>query len=147
MDIFSSLAQELIPSTQELTFTPLEWGQVLDTFDPADPHRRADELDDIDTAPVVNAPLYDTSITNPIRKTNKGLMDMPDYSDEVMSDYRLAQLLGKPMEIPAVVDLDTAPDYVDFIKNSIKNIIQSENEFNISNTEIMDKAQTAEVNK
>ena len=130
---------DLAEFVQPLLFSSIEFDEALDNVDIADPHRRADELDDINTAPVVNAPLYDTSITNPIKKSNKALNDFPDYSDEVMSDYRLSQLLGKPMEIPSVVDLDTADDYVDFIKNSIKNIIASENEFNISNSEITDK--------
>ena len=79
-------------------------------------------------------------ITNPIKKGNTSLTSFPDYSDEVMSDFRLAQMLGKPMEIPAVVDLDTADDYVNFIKNTIKNVIASENEFNISNSEISEKS-------
>jgi len=130
---------DLAEFVQPLLFSSIEFDEALDNVDIADPHRRADEVDDKDTAPVVNAPLYDTSITNPIKKSNKSLADFPDYSDEVMSDYRLSQLLGKPMEIPSVVDLDTADDYVDFIKNSIKNIIASENEFNISNAEIADK--------
>jgi len=127
---------------QPLLFSTIQFDEALDNFDVADPHRRQDELDDINTAPVVNAPLYDTSITNPIKKSNTSLTSFPDYSDEVMSDFRLAQMLGKPMEIPAVVDLDTADNYVDFIKNTIKNVIASENEFNISNSEITDKSKT-----
>jgi len=125
---------------QPLLFSTIQFDEALDNFDIADPHRRQDEFDDINTAPVVNAPLYDTSITNPIKKSNTSLTSFPDYSDEVMSDFRLAQMLGKPMEIPAVVDLDTADNYVDFIKNTIKNVIASENEFNISNSEISDKS-------
>lgn len=127
---------------QPLLFSTIQFDEALDNFDIADPHRRQDEFDDINTAPVVNAPLYDTSITNPIKKSNTSLTSFPDYSDEVMSDFRLAQMLGKPMEIPAVVDLDTADNYVDFIKNTIKNVIASENEFNISNSEITDKSKT-----
>ncbi len=125
---------------QPLLFSTIQFDEALDNFDIADPHRRQDEFDDINTAPIVNAPLYDTSITNPIKKSNTSLTSFPDYSDEVMSDFRLAQMLGKPMEIPAVVDLDTADNYVDFIKNTIKNVIASENEFNISNSEITDKS-------
>ena len=48
-------------------------------------------------------------------------------------------MLGKPVPQVSVVDLDTAVDYVDFIKNSIKNIIASENEFNIDNSEIQSR--------
>jgi hypothetical protein len=51
----------------------------------------------------------------------------------------MAQMLGKPVPQVSVVDLDTAVDYVDFIKNSIKNIITSENEFNIDNSEIQSR--------
>ena len=125
---------------QPLLFSTIQFDEALDNFDINDPHRRQDEFDDINTAPVVNAPLYDTSITNPIKKSNTSLTSFPDYSDEVISDFRLAQMLGKPMEIPAVVDLDTADNYVDFIKNTIKNVIASENEFNISNSEISEKS-------
>jgi hypothetical protein len=125
---------------QPLLFSTIQFDEALDNFDIADPHRRQDEFDDINTAPIVNAPLYDTSITNPIKKGNTSLTSFPDYSDEVMSDFRLAQMLGKPMEIPAVVDLDTADNYVNFIKNTIKNVIASENEFNISNSEISDQS-------
>ena len=47
-------------------------------------------------------------------------------------------MLGKQIDIPSIVDLDTAPDYVDFIKNSIKNIISSESEFSMVNAEILE---------
>ncbi len=72
-----------------LSFPAWEFTEALDNFDRADPHRRADEFDDKYTAPVVNAPLYDTSITNPIEKSNIGLTNFPDYSDEVLSDYKI----------------------------------------------------------
>lgn len=110
--------------------------EALDNFDVADPHRRADELDDKKTSPIVNAPLYDTSITTPLNKSNVSLQNFPDYSDEVLSDYKLAILLNKPVPAPNVADLDTDPDYVKFIKNSIKNIIQSEGEFNLNKSRI-----------
>lgn len=119
-----------------LVFEQTLFTEALDNFDYADPHRRADELDDENTAPLVNAVLYDTSRTNPIKASNKNISDFPDYSDEVMSDYRLQKMLGKNIEIPKVVDLDTAPDYVEFIKNSITSLIKSENEFNIENNEL-----------
>jgi len=110
--------------------------EALDNYDVADPHRRADELDDRKTSPIVNAPLYDTSITTPLKKSNMSLQNFPDYSDEVLSDYKLAILLNKPVPAPNVADLDTDPDYVKFIKNSIKNIIQSEGEFNLNKSRI-----------
>ena len=122
-----------------LTFPAWEFSQALDNFDIADPHRRQDEFDDTNTAPIVNAPLYDTSITNPIEKSNIGLSNFPDYSDEILSDYKMAKMLGKPLPQESIVDLDTAEDYSGFIKNSIKNIIASENEFNLDNSEIQSR--------
>ena len=130
---------ELVDFLQPLTFTAWEFSQALDNYDRSDPHRRADELDDVSTAPVVNAPLYDTSITNPMKVDKISLLGFPDYSDEVMSYYKMAQMLGKPVPNESIVDLDTAEDYSDFIKNSIKNIIESENEYNIDNASIQDK--------
>jgi hypothetical protein len=115
-------------------------GEALDNYDYADPHRRADEFDDPETAPRVNQPLYDTSTSTPLRKSNIDLDILPDYSDEIMSEYRIKQLLGQPLpDVSQVVDLDTAPDYVDFIKNSIRTIISSENEFNLDNKENVSK--------
>lgn len=124
--------QELL---QPMFFNSRIVGESLDNYDPADPHRRADEFDDKNTAPLFNQPLYDTSTTTPIVDSNMGLSNLPDYSDEILSDYRISQMLGKPIEVPNVVDLDTAPDYVNFIKNTIKNVIASENEFNIDGKE------------
>lgn len=129
---------DLSQFVEPLIFEQQVFSEALDNFDPQDPHRRADELDDKDTAPQVNVPLYDTSITNPIKTSNKNISDFPDYSDEVMSDYQMMRMLGKQIDIPSIVDLDTAPDYVDFIKNSIKNIISSESEFSMVNAEILE---------
>jgi len=127
---------------QPILFDQVLFAEALDNYDYADPHRRQDEIDDENTAPIVNAPLYDTSITNPIKKSNTNISEFPDYSDEVMSDYKMAQLLGKQIDIESVVDLDTADNYVKFIQNSITNIIKSENEFNISNAQIAESMKT-----
>jgi|TARA_R110000772_G_scaffold97604_2_gene196949 hypothetical protein len=124
---------------QPIIFEQTLFSEALDNYDRNDPHRRQDELDDENTGPLVNAPLYDTSITNPIKKSNSNISEFPDYSDEVMSDYMIAKLLGKQIEIPSIIDLDTADNYVDFIKNSITSLIKSENEFNITNAEISEK--------
>ncbi len=105
----------LIEFAQPLQFTLRE---ALDNTDPADPHRRQDEFDDEHTAPVGNAPLYDTSTSTPIRLSNASLTDFPDFSDQVMSDYKIQQMLGHNVKMPNIVDLDTAPNYVQFIKNS-----------------------------
>lgn len=139
---------DLSQFVQPLIFEQQVFSQALDNFDRADPHRRADELDDDNTAPQINAPLYDTSITNPIKESNKNISEFPDYSDEVMSDYQLQRMLGKQIDVPSIVDLDTAPNYVGFIQNSIKNIIKSETEFNIANSEILENLkQTISINK
>jgi len=129
---------DLSQFVQPLIFEQQVFSEALDNFDIADPHRRADEFDDKDTAPQVNAALYDTSITNPIKQSNKNISEFPDYSDEVMSDYQMMRMLGKTIDVPSIVDLDTAPDYSAFIKNSIKNIIKSETEFNLVNAEVLE---------
>ena len=127
-----STLEELL---QSMTFEQHIVGEMLDNYDPSDPHRRQDEFDDKQTAPLGNQPFYDTSTSTPIKDTNKGLDELPDYSDEVLSDYRIQQMLGREIEIPNIVDLDTAPNYVDFIKNTIRTVINSENEFNIDSKE------------
>lgn len=129
---------DLSQFVQPLVFEQQVFSEALDNFDIADPHRRADEFDDKDTAPQVNAALYDTSITNPIKQSNKNISEFPDYSDEVMSDFQMMRMLGKTIDVPSIVDLDTAPDYSAFIKNSIKNIIKSETEFNLVNAEVLE---------
>lgn len=108
--------------------------QALDQFDPADPHRRADEFDDppSQTAPRVNQQLYDTSTITPEVDTNTSLEDFPDYSDEVMSEYKFKQMLGIAAPVmPMVADLDTAPNYVGLIKATARGIYESENEFDV----------------
>ena len=104
-------------------------GVALDNFDPADPHRRADEFDDTHTAPKVDQPLYDTSVAAPIVASNLALDDFPDISDEILSDYKIQKMLGRDIEVPKFVDLDTAPDYVQFIKNTVASVAASEGEF------------------
>ena len=129
---------------QPITFTSRVVSQALDNYDPADPHRRADEFDDFYTEPQVNQPFYDTSTSTPIKGDNIDLTTLPDYSDEIISDYQISQILGKPINMENVVDLDTAPNYVNFVKNTIKNVIQSENEFNIDAVESQFLKQTTQ---
>lgn len=105
--------------------------QALDTYDPADPHRRDDEFDDPDVKQNVVMPLYDLSIVNPVNASNLSLSEFPDYSDKVLSDYKIQKMLGRDIAMPAFVDLDTADNYVGFIQNSVKNVLASENEFNM----------------
>lgn len=123
---------------------PVEFSQKtvsvsLDNFDNADPFRMVDPIDNENTAPLVNAPFYDTSKETPIKKSNIGLDDLPDYSDEMISDYEIRRMLGQNVEsMENIVDLDKADNYVAFIKNTIKNVIASESEFNIDRQEVMD---------
>jgi len=112
-----------------LFFEASRIGIALDNYDIADPHRRADEFDDKHTAPLGNQPLYDTSTSTPIKLTNLSLTEFPDVSDEVMSDYKIQKMLGKDIEVPQFVDLDTAPNYVQFIKNTANSLAASALEF------------------
>ena len=112
-----------------LFFDIKQVGLALDNFDAADPHRRADEFDDSKTAPLGNQPLYDTSTSTPIAASNVSLDDFPDVSDEIMSDYKIQKMLGRNPEVPTFSDLDTAENYVQFIKNTQLSIAASEGEF------------------
>lgn len=115
--------------TQTLTFETKTLGVILDNYDNADPFRRADEFDDEDTAPQVNMPFYDTSISTPQKDTNMALSDLPDYSDKILSDYKIQKMLGRDVPVPNFVDLDTSDTYAPFIQNTIKNVLASEGEF------------------
>ena len=118
----------LTSMTKPLFFDAKSVGVALDNFDPYDPHRRADEFDDASTAPLGNQQLYDTSTSTAIKASNVSLDDFPDISDEIMSDYRIQKMLGHDIQPPAFSDLDTAPNYVNFIKNTIASLTASENE-------------------
>jgi hypothetical protein len=102
---------------------------ALDNFSKDNPHHQPD-IDDPMT-PKVNAKFYDTSIANPMHGASSSLEDFPDYSDKVISDYRLQKMLGRDVPDPSIIDLDTSDDYVGFLKNTIKNVLSSESEFNI----------------
>ena len=119
----------LLAMTAPLFFDAESVGIALDNFDPGDPHRRADEFDDKNTAPLGNQKLYDTSTSTPIKASNMSLTSFPDISDEIMSDYRIQKMLGHDVEVPNFVDLDTAPNYVGFIQNTVRSVVESENEF------------------
>ena len=119
---FADLAKPLFFDVKQI-------GIALDNYDLADPHRRADEFDDAHTAPKGNQPLYDTSTSTPIVASNIALTDFPDISDEIMSDYKIQKMLGRDPEVPTFSDLDTAVDYVQFIKNTVASLAASEGEF------------------
>jgi len=109
----------------------IDYTQAILNYELDDPHGAEDLLYQNYSAPVGNYKFYNTTVANPMKKNILALQDFPDYSDEVLSDYKLAEIMGKPMEFPDIIDLDTSPDYVDFIKKSIITQIQSENEFNV----------------
>jgi hypothetical protein len=121
---FADLAKPLFFDVKQI-------GIALDNYDLADPHRRADEFDDAHTAPKGNQPLYDTSTSTPIVASNIALTDFPDISDEIMSDYKIQKMLGRDPEVPTFSDLDTAVDYVQFIKNTVASLAASEGEFDV----------------
>tara|TARA_R110002126_G_scaffold255844_2_gene398861 strand:+ start:4261 stop:4707 length:447 start_codon:yes stop_codon:yes gene_type:complete len=135
----TSEAQLLQSLTEPLFFNTRAVSQALDNFDETDPHRNAYEFDDPHITEAANNPLYDTSKSTPIHMSNSSLGDLPDISDAVMSDYKIQKMLGRDVEPPVFVDLDTAPDYVGFIKNSIRTQIASENEFGAPTPAVYDK--------
>ena len=125
--------------TKPLFFNAREVSQALDNFDESDPHRNAYEFDDPHIAEVANNPLYDTSKSTPIHASNTSLGDFPDVSDYVMSDYKIQKMLGRDVGPPSFVDLDTAENYVGFIKNSIRTQTEAENEFGDPMGAVLDK--------
>jgi len=99
---------------------------ALDMNDP-NPHGNDFEVDDRD----IETNFLDFEQQNTQEnKEVKDLSDYPDYSDKVINDYLMNQLKGIEKPPPMVVDLDTAPNYVDFVNLSIKNMLEFENEFN-----------------
>jgi hypothetical protein len=112
--------------------TPQSVTQAVLNYDIADAHGQEDLLYQPRSAPVGNYKFFNTDVAYPMKRNIMNLEDFPDYSDEILSDYKIAQMLGKPMEMPNVVDLDTSPNYVDFIKESIVSQIRSENEFDVN---------------
>jgi len=99
---------------------------ALDTNDP-NPHGNDFEVDDRDVQTYV---LDYNQEDKDFNKEVRDLSDYPDYSDKVINDYLMNQINGIERPVPPVVDLDTAPNYVDFVNLSIKNMLQFENEFN-----------------
>ena len=62
-------------------------------------------------------------------KQRYDLTDYPDYSDEKLNDYTINRMKGYDVQPPQIIDLDTAPDYVDFVNLSIKNMQSFAGEF------------------
>jgi len=120
-----------------ITFTNTQFSEALDNADPTDPFNE-NVLMDTKPKNTFNTPLYNTSDTHILPKTDQYndifLQDMPDYSDIQFYDYQMKKLMGKPVEENLIIDLDTAPDYVSFTQNTIRNLLKSQNEFNIDNT-------------
>ncbi len=128
---------ELQEFLQPITFTNTQFSEALDNADPTDPFNE-NVLMDRRPANTFNTPLYNTSTTHNLEKTDQYndiyLQNMPDYSDIEFYDYQMKKLMGKPVEENLIIDLDTAPDYVAFTQNTIRNLLKSQNEFNIDNT-------------
>ncbi len=99
---------------------------ALDTIDP-NPHGNDFEVDDREVESYVQD--YDQQYLTANRPVHD-LSDYPDYSDQIMNDYIMSQLKGDEKPVPQIVDLDTAPNYVDFVNVSIKNMLEFENMFN-----------------
>lgn len=99
---------------------------ALDTIDP-NPHGNDFEVDDREVETYIQD--YDQQYLTANRPVHD-LSDYPDYSDQIMNDYIMSQLKGDEKPVPQIVDLDTAPNYVDFVNVSIKNMLEFENMFN-----------------
>lgn len=100
---------------------------ALDMNEQENPHGDDFEIDDRD----IETNFLDFEQQNLYRnKEIKDLSDYPDYSDEAINDYLMNRLKGIEKPPPQVVDLDTAPNYVDFVNLSIKNMLDFENQFN-----------------
>lgn len=99
---------------------------ALDTIDP-NPHGNDFEVDDREVETYIQD--YDQQYLTANRPVHD-LSDYPDYSDQIMNDYIMSQLKGDERPVPQIVDLDTAPNYVDFVNVSIKNMLEFENLFN-----------------
>jgi len=99
---------------------------ALDMNEQENPHGDDFEVDDRD----IESHFLDFEQEKQYKKEVKDLADYPDYSDEVINDYLMNRLKGIEKPVPQIVDLDTAPNYVDFVNISIKNMLDFENQFN-----------------
>lgn len=97
---------------------------ALDTVD-ENPHGNDFETDDRD----IESNYQDFEQEKKQKEIND-LSNYPDYSDNIINDYIMSRLKGIEQAPPMVIDLDTAPDYVDFVNLSIKNMLEYENLFN-----------------
>ncbi len=121
---------------KQLTFKTFE--HLLNLQNPNDPHMtRIDQENDGILQPDLDD-LFETSFQT--QGEHKSLSDLPDYSDEVISQYYFDALNGRdPSDIPQVVDLDTEPDYVNFVKKSISNMLKEENEFSTNIKDVVEQ--------
>ena len=97
---------------------------ALDTNEP-DPHGNEFEVDDHD----IESNFLGFSQEKRGARDYFDLSDYPDFSDEKLNDYILDLMKGKEVPKPNVIDLDTAPDYVNFVNVSIKNMKGFEGQF------------------
>lgn len=113
-----------IPTREMLELRTFE--QILDRTDPADPHQNQFEIQD----PAVNPQMDTPEITVAFKDEFTTLKNLSDFSDEHVEEMLMRRLKNPNALVDTFIDLDTAPNYVDFVKNSIKNMIAEENEFN-----------------
>ena len=138
--------QEVKAVHQLAEFTADIFADAKDLSDPADPFHNVDNLEQSDEKVAEENKNFFTA-----RFVEKdglvGLSDLPDESDEIMSDYLMMRMKGLEVKPPQYVDLDTSRNYVDFIKNSIVNANLSENEFSGSaNESLIDRLQSSFAN-
>jgi hypothetical protein len=114
--------------TKPLFFSAAEFGRALERYSDDNPFHGEDELTG-DSSPVVDGPIFNITTGQTTKIDTRNLADFPDVSDEIMTDYRFRMMMGEDVQIPKFVDLDTAEDFVEFTKNTLGNILASEQEF------------------
>lgn len=98
---------------------------ALDSIRP-DPHGNDFDITD----PIINNLEMNFNNEKTYKKKVIDLADFPDFSDKEITDYLMNKMKGIETLQTPVIDLDTAPNYVDFVNLSIKNMQQFDNQFN-----------------
>ena len=108
--------------TEPLFFSAAEFGRALERYSDDNPFQSKDTLTG-NGQPAVDGPLFNITTGQYTKIETKNLADFPEISDEIMTDYKFK------VQLPKFVDLDTAADFVQFTKNALGNILESEQEF------------------
>jgi hypothetical protein len=104
--------------------------RAQDAFRYDDPHMSAYEIEDPDTRPLIHAPftnLHSGISRQMIKRPVRDLTSFGDYSDAIIATNRVRQMTGRPLV--GFVDLDTAPDYTDFVRVMAQNVAAAEADF------------------